>query len=207
MNTMPTGTDFLSALFFNSRVNAFIQMDTGGIITAVNPAFKNHFGYTDEDVRGKHFSIFFTEEDRARRKPENEVETVLRKLQCDDKNFFVHKDGKITWVSGESVLVEHENGNRSLLKMIQDIQVQKESEVSLTRANDFNEIILNTIDDFVILLDSSMHVVKSNPAFARFFGNRELLPVTDFAALIRQYDKQDELYQHILKVINNGKPF
>ena len=93
-------------------------MDTAGFITAINPAFSNYFGYSEEDVAGKHFSIFFTEEDRKKNKPQNEVETVLRTSQCDDKNFFVHKDGKITWVSGESILVSHADGKHSLLKMI-----------------------------------------------------------------------------------------
>ena len=79
--------------------------------------------------------------------------------------------------------------------------------MSLTRANDFNESILNAIDDFVILLDKSMHVVKCNPAFVRLFNYRELLPVMDFAALIQPYDKNNELYHQISQVINTGKSF
>ncbi len=63
MNTIPTGSsDLFSALFQNSKVNAFIQMDTAGYITAINPAFKTYFGYSDADVMGKHFSMFFTED-------------------------------------------------------------------------------------------------------------------------------------------------
>src|ERR1700712_5659339 len=128
---------YFSALFANSRVNACLQMDTSGIIQCINPAFKTSFGYEDEDVSGKHFSMLFTDKDRIKGKPALEISNVLTKHQGDDKNFLVHKNGKISWVSGESVLVEHENGDRSVLKMIQDIHEEKDYETSLSRANDF----------------------------------------------------------------------
>ncbi|GAC1588006.1 MAG: hypothetical protein NVS3B8_01990 [Chitinophagaceae bacterium] len=208
MNTTPTeGAAYFSSLFWNSRVNAFIQMDTGGIIKSVNPAFKKYFGYEDSDLQGKHFSMLFTDGDRAKEKPRLEIENVLKKGQADDKNFLVHKDRQVTWVSGESILVKNDKGETGLLKMIQDIHAQKESEVSLSRANDFNESILNAIDDFVIVLDPSMQVVKYNPAFARLFKNQVRLPITDFADFIRPYDRQQELHNKIMQVISTGRSF
>ncbi|MEP6748990.1 MAG: ATP-binding protein [Bacteroidota bacterium] len=198
---------YFSALFANSRVNACLQMDIAGIIQCTNPAFKTSFGYEDEDVNGKHFSMLFTDEDRAKGKPGQEINNVLTKRQGDDKNFMVHKNGSVSWVSGESVLVEHENGDRSVLKMIQDIHEEKDYETSLIRANDFNETILNAIDDFVIILDKSMQVVKYNPAFSRLFTNNGVLPITDFVGFIKPYDKQGELHHKILEVINTGKSF
>jgi PAS domain S-box-containing protein len=204
---LPTEASYFSSLFSNSRINAFILMDTGGVIKSVNPAFSRHFGYNDDDLKGRHFSILFTEQDRADRKPELEIEKVLATGQANDRNFFIHKDRRITWVSGESILVEHENGERSVVKMIQDIHQQKESEISLSRVNDFNESILNAIDDFVILLDKSMHVIKYNPAFLHLFTNQERLPITDFAAFIQPYDRRGELYEKMQEVINTAQPF
>lgn len=198
---------FFSALFSNSQINAFIRMDTTGIIKLVNPSFRNHFGWADQDVNGKHFSILFTAEDRASGKPAREIENALKNGQANDKNFMMHKNGEASWVSGESILIKHANGNLDLLKMIQDINVQKESESSLSRSNTFNENILNAIDDFVIVLDKSLHVLKYNPSFSRLFRNGEVPAMTDFAAFIQPYDSKEELKEKILQVMQSGIPF
>ena len=201
----PSG--YFSALFHYSRVNACIQMNTEGIIQCINPAFKASFGYEDADVEGKHFSILFTDEDRSKGKPAVEIMNVLKSGQADDKNFIVHKNKTISWVSGESVLVVHENGGKSLLKIIQDIHEEKDFENSLSRANRFNETILNAIDDFVIILDTSMTVLKHNPAFARLFKHDSQGPISDFATFIKPFDTKGELEDQIVQVIKKGKPF
>jgi PAS domain S-box-containing protein len=198
---------YFSSLFKRSRVNALLQMNTRGVVTAVNPAFTAYFGYDNADLLGKHFSLLFTEEDQVNRKPWKEIENVLERGQADDKNFMVHKNKQVSWVSGESILIDHEEGEKSVLKMIQDIHQQKDAEVSLNRVNDFNESILQVIDDFVVLMDPSLQVVKYNPSFLRIFFNNETPELTDFGTVIRPYDRDDRLLRKIMEVSQTGIAF
>jgi len=49
-----------------------------------------------------------------------------------------------------------------ILKIIQNIKTQKESEYSIVTLNRFNENILSTIDDWVLVLDQELKIVKAN---------------------------------------------
>jgi PAS domain S-box-containing protein len=65
-------------------------------------------------------------------------------------------------VSGESVLVENRNGEKIIVKIIQNIQQIKLSEASLRVMNEFNENILDSIEDIVIVIDCNHDIIKSN---------------------------------------------
>ncbi len=196
--------DYFSALFTRSKVNALIHMDADGMIIRVNPAFTAFFGYENADVAGHHFSLLFTEEDKKSRKPWNEVKNTLLTGQGDDKNFMVHKNKQVSWVSGESILIEHSNGSKSLLKMIQDIHQQKDAEFSLNHVTDLNESILQVIDDFVVLLDSTLHIIQFNAPFARLFEHDNVLVGADFSSMASKFNQEGILLEKIKHVANTG---
>ena len=166
MNT----SSFFNSFFVNAKNNAVIVMDEDGKIMKVNRAFENAFGYTNDDVAGQNFSMFFTEHDRIKDKPKVEIQKALADGAASDNNFFVHKNGNQTWVTGESVLVKDDDGAPYLLKVIHDINTEKILEKFLMEANDLIEIIFQTIDHTaLILLDSRLTVVKVNASFCEMF--------------------------------------
>ena len=85
---------------------------------------------------------------------------MIKTGQCADNNYLVKKNKKIVWVSGESVMVKNETGANCILKIIQDINQQKKSERSALEFSSFNENILASIDDVVIVLDEKMNILK-----------------------------------------------
>src|SRR4051812_24452444 len=91
-------SNFFETLFKNTRQNTILLMDDKGIITEINSAFTNFFGYTRADIVGKHLSVLFTENDRKLGLPENEVRRTLSEGQSSDNNFLVHRDGSLVWV-------------------------------------------------------------------------------------------------------------
>jgi PAS domain S-box-containing protein len=200
--------NYFEALFHNAQENTVLLMDNTGSITAVNTAFTECFGYKQNDIIGKNLSILFTEEDQKNGKPENEVKTVLRKGQCSDNNYLVKKNKDIIWVSGESLLVKNEEGTISILKIIQNINKQKLSEHELERSTDFNENILKSIEDAVIVLDEKINIKQSNNAFNRLFG----ITTTDtsslnFKDLIQPYDVNNYLLTKVQKAISVKQGF
>lgn len=206
--SLPAAFPYFESLFKNSVLNAVMVMDTGGNVQSVNPAFTNAFGYTTPDLKDRNFSLLFIPKDVEAGKPAKEIEEVIRKGQADDKNYLVKKDGSPVWVSGETIKVDDGNGNLVLLKLIQDIHIQKEAELTILRSNDFNESILTTIDDIVIVLNKNMNIIKANPAFYSLFKNiSPQKAISNFANFIAPFDKSGLILEHINNLSNTGKSF
>jgi PAS domain S-box-containing protein len=199
--------DYFPALFQNTKQNTVLLMDAEGIITEINTAFTDAFGYRDDEIIGRHTRILFTEEDQKKGLPEQELHSVLTTGESKDNNYLVHKSGLVTWVSGESIRVENDKGEVSILKVIQDIHEQKTSENSLRTMNEFNESILRSIEDVVIVLNSELKIVKANKAFSRLLTAAPGVENMDFTVLIQPYDTKGDLTNRLLSAVETRKGF
>lgn len=208
LDSLFSSFNYFEALFHNTKQNTLLLMDIGGEIIAINEAFTNCFGYKTEDVIGKNARMLFTPEDQIKGLPEREFTRVRINGQSDDNNYIVSKDKKLIWVSGEAILVKNGQGEASILKVIQNIQQQKRSEASIQHLSDFNENILSSIEDVVIVLNPRMDIIKANKAFFSLFKHPGPDAETmNFAGFIKPYDAGNDLYDNILHTINTGKGF
>ncbi|MEO6452829.1 MAG: ATP-binding protein [Ginsengibacter sp.] len=181
--------NYFEALFNNTVQNTVLLFDKHGFVRAVNQAFTNCFGYEPEDIIGQYINILFTDEDQKKGLPEKELNSVLTTGQGSDNNYLVTKDKTLIWVSGETILVKNDEGGVSILKVIQNIHQQKKSELSIQHLNEFNENILSSIADVVIVVDENMDVIKANRAFSNLFKyNEQGIKPMNFADLIKPYD-------------------
>lgn len=146
-------------------------MKCDGEILDVNKAFHLRFGYLPEDLIGENFSVLFTEQDKQLNKPELELQNVNTKGSANDENYIVHKDGSKLWVTGESVLIENKDRETCVIKVIHNIHAQKQLERFLLQSHEFIESIFDSItDSALILLDSSIKIIKVNRAFIKMFN-------------------------------------
>jgi len=150
-------------------MNALIIMDADGYILHFNKAFGDQFGYTEQDLLGKHTRLLFTTEDQRQKKPEREIATVKEHGSAEDTNYIVHKDGSMIWVRGESILIKNDS-KVYINKIIHNIHTQKVMERFLVETNEFVESILKTIKDALVVVDSDLRIVKGNKAFYETFS-------------------------------------
>jgi PAS domain S-box-containing protein len=61
------------------RDYAIYRLDLSGHIASWNIGAARSKGYTEEEILGKHFRIFFTPEDQENGKPQKELEVALLK--------------------------------------------------------------------------------------------------------------------------------
>lgn len=203
-----TPFNYFETLFHNAQQNTVLLINDEGIVIAVNDAFTRSFGYHADDIIGNSMDVLFTEEDQMRGMPEKELKNVLTTGQGSDNNYLVSKQGKLIWVSGESVLVKSDKGEKSILKIIQNIHQQKISELALQDMNEFNESILSSIEDVVIVLDKNMTVIKANKAFSTIFKfNEPDYARLNFGDLIRPYDIFDQVQNSIENAIKTKTSF
>ncbi|WP_457097079.1 hybrid sensor histidine kinase/response regulator [Lysobacter sp. P5_B9] len=81
------------------RDYAIFMLDTTGHISSWNPGAQEIKGYTADEIIGRHFSTFYTEEALARGWPARELEIALAEGRVEDEGWRVRKDGTRFWAS------------------------------------------------------------------------------------------------------------
>lgn len=109
--------------------HAILRMDCAGNVTSWNTGAQNIFKYTEEEIVGKHGSIFFTPEDRETGQDRLEMETALTRGRADDDRWHVRKDGSRFWSSGVITPTRDEDGEpNGFVKILRDLTDRKLSQ-------------------------------------------------------------------------------
>ncbi len=196
-------SDFFDSFYKNAKENSVIIMDTEGFILKVNDAFTNAFGYSNDDLTEKKFSLLFTEEDKKAGKPAIELQKVKSRGAASDDNYLVHKDGLPVWTSGEAVFIQTNKGENYIIKVIQNIHAQKQLERFLGESDDFIESIFESVRDAaLIILDSLMKIIKVNSAFIKMFEiETPLKEGSSLTDLNHSFWKREDIKKEIRNII------
>jgi PAS domain S-box-containing protein len=79
--------------------SAIFMLDPNGIVASWNKGAEQIKGYSRDEIVGKHFSVFYRAEDRARGKPERELVIAAREGRFEEEGKRVRKDGSEFWAS------------------------------------------------------------------------------------------------------------
>ena len=90
---------------------AIYSLDAGGHITSWNPGAERIKQYSSDEIIGKHFSIFYTPEDRAKGMPQFVLHTAATEGHFEGEGWRVRKDGTRFWSSVAVTPVRDEKGN------------------------------------------------------------------------------------------------
>jgi PAS domain S-box-containing protein len=195
------------AIFSNAKVNGIIIMDSHGIVERVNTAFTSAYGYSSEDLKGKHFRILYTEKDQLTRRPEIELNTVHREGSSTDENYLVHKDGTPIWVTGEAIQVKT-NSSTAVIKFIHNIHAQKQLERYLLSTSELLDNLFESVQQTgLLILDPTLKIVKMNGQFKKMFHVNE--PITEGAKLQQiphPFWNSDEIKNDLRNAIVTNSP-
>jgi PAS domain S-box-containing protein len=115
---------------------AIFLMDQNGYIKTWNKGAEKSKGYHANEIIGKHFSTFYTNEDIVAQKPKKELEIAIQFGRVEDEDWRVRKDGSRFWAS---VLITalHDDEGRLLgfAKITRDLTERKQHEEDLYKTN------------------------------------------------------------------------
>lgn len=77
---------------------AIFLLDEHGNVATWNAGAQKFKGYTREEIVGKHFSNFYSQEDRDNGKPAQELVDALRDGRAEDEGWRYRKDGSKFWL-------------------------------------------------------------------------------------------------------------
>ena len=78
---------------------AIFMLDPTGHVATWNDGAQRIKGYTEDEIVGKHFSIFYPPEKQAEHFPEYELKVAAREGRFEDEGWRVRKDGSRFWAN------------------------------------------------------------------------------------------------------------
>ncbi|WP_167772531.1 sensor histidine kinase [Ramlibacter henchirensis] len=121
--------------------HAVFMLDAEGRIQSWNRGAELINGYTGSEIVGKHFSVFFSLEDRRAGKPARELEQARNHGVFEDEGWRIRKDGSRFWGKVVVRTVYGRDGELvGFAKVTQDLSLQRrleEMEQSTQRTNEF----------------------------------------------------------------------
>src|SRR6266851_404580 len=79
---------------------AIYRLDSGGQIVSWNLGAERINGYADDEIMGRHFSVFFAREDRLSGLPGQTLDRAARTGRCEVEGWRIRKDGGRFWAQG-----------------------------------------------------------------------------------------------------------
>jgi PAS domain S-box-containing protein len=118
------------------RDYALFTMDGDGHVITWNTGARLLIGYADDEILGRHFSRFYTAEDRRAGKPERILTQAREQGRVEDEGWRVRKDGTRFWADVVVTALPDESGQvRGFANIVRDLTERKEAEEALRRAN------------------------------------------------------------------------
>ena len=151
---------------------AIYLLDKTGRVASWNRGAQRFKGYTAEEVIGRHFSIFYTPEDRATNLPERALKIAAKEGKFEQEGWRVRKDGTRFWTSVVIDPVRDENGELiGYAKVTRDITDKLEAQRRLRETEQRFRVLVEGVRDYAIyMLDPDGRVTNWNTGAALIKG-------------------------------------
>jgi PAS domain S-box-containing protein len=115
---------------------AIFMLSPAGEVTNWNAGAERIKGYTRDEILGKHFSCFYTDEDRADGAPARTLSTAAAEGRFEREGWRVRKDGSRFWAHVVVDAIRDEAGQLvGFAKVTRDVTERKQAAETLARAN------------------------------------------------------------------------
>jgi PAS domain S-box-containing protein len=176
---------------------AIFLLDPAGFVISWNLGARLIKQYDADEIIGKHFSTFYTDDDIARNWPEHELQRAQIEGRFEDEGWRVRKDGTIFWANVIiTALVDENNCLLAYSKITRDLtQRRREQEILRQSEERFRLLVVGVEDYAIFMLDPHGIVTSWNVGASRIKG----------------YDSSEIIGSHFsrfyaLEDVENGKP-
>ena len=151
---------------------AIYMLDPKGVVTSWNAGAERIKGFQTEEIVGKHFSQFYTEEDRKAGLPKKVLEIARREGKYQGEGWRVRKDGSRFWASVVIDAIKDDDGKLiGFAKITRDMTEQREAHQALIEAERRFRILVQGVTDYAIyMLDPEGRVTNWNSGAQRIKG-------------------------------------
>jgi PAS domain S-box-containing protein len=179
---------------------AIFMLDPNGFIKSWNSGAQRMKGYRKEEIIGKHFSLFYSQEDRQSGKPDDLLHRAKEQGHVEDEGWRVRKDGSRFWAN--VMITPLWSSTHQLLgfsKITRDLSERKETEHRLQE-------IIDRSPSIFFAKDLNGRYMKINSQFEKLFGltAADVIGKTDHEIFPKE--QADEFSANDQKVLESGEP-
>jgi PAS domain S-box-containing protein len=151
---------------------AIYMLDPEGNVSSWNAGARRFKGYEPDEIIGKHFSRFYTPEERAREIPRIALETAEREGRFETEGWRVRKDGTHFWANVVIDPIRDPGGQLvGFAKVTRDLTERKTADEELRRSEERFRLLVQSVTDYAIyMLDPEGRVSSWNAGAERFKG-------------------------------------
>lgn len=151
----------------NIKDYAIFMLDPGGRIMSWNKGAETIKGYTQEEVIGRHLSIFYTEEENARDEPSHNLAMAEKHGHYHHMGWRVRKNGSRFWADIVFTALFDENHQlQGFAKVTRDITERKMTEEKVA----YQLRLMEDITDAIFSTDLPYYIVTWNKGAEVLFG-------------------------------------
>ena len=141
---------------------AIYMLDTCGHVSSWNTGAQRFKGYVTPEILGRHFSEFYTPEDRATDLPARALATALAEGKYEAEGWRMRKDGTRFWASVVIDPIYDEHGRLlGYAKITRDITAKREAEKALRASEESFRLLVQGVTDYAIYMLSPQGEVSN----------------------------------------------
>jgi PAS domain S-box-containing protein len=151
---------------------AIIMLGVDGRIASWNVGAERLKGYSKQEIMGRHFSKFYTADDVAARRPDEELETAARTGRSEDQGWRVRRDGTLFLAHVVITAVYDTIGKlRGFSQVTQDVTESKNAERRLHETASLLRTVLDSATGIsIIATDPSLTIKVFNAGAELLLG-------------------------------------
>ena len=108
---------------------AIFMLDTDGRVQSWNSGAQRVTGYGSEEITGRHFSIFYTVDDKNQDKPQKGLRTAEADGRFETEGWRVRNDGTRFWANVVMTAIRDDEGRlQGFAKVMRDLTERKRNE-------------------------------------------------------------------------------
>src|SRR4051812_15834346 len=188
------------------RDYAIFMLDTTGHISTWNLGAERIKGYTSDEIIGKHFSIFYTQEDLDSGKPARELEIATRTGVYEEEGWRVRKDGTRFWANVVITALRKPDGSLAgFAKVTRDLterRAEQERAIEAARKAAASDEANRTKSEFLAAMSHELRTpLNAIGGYADLLAMGLRGPVTQEQTADLQRIKRSQ--EHLLGIIND----
>jgi hypothetical protein len=183
-------------------------LDSEGRIDGWSSGARSVLGYTDEEAKGREYSMVFTPVEIQAGAPRQEMEEAARQGHCAADNWRVRRDGSLFWASGVLTAIHDETGKLTgYVRVARDMTPQKRLEESLAMmAADLEGRVAERTSELEASVAELQRKNREVEAFVYIVSHDLRAPLVNVQGFVRELEESCKHLRTVIQSSQNWEP-